>query len=191
MLFTSRRALITRGLIAMIFGLTLLMWPVLSFDVFVLLFGVFALVDGILIVVAALRVPRSEPWRLLTLLAGGAGGLVLGIATFVWPNMTVLLLVVLIALRSLIVGVAEVATSVWMCRHVVNARPAAWIVGTLGAVSIAFACFLLASPVAGVVALMWVTGLYAVVIGLMTTARAWAMGGVSRQVPLPAHHRAA
>jgi uncharacterized membrane protein HdeD (DUF308 family) len=170
----SRHALVLRGLIAMAFGLLLLVRPAIGLDVLVFLFGAFALIDGFLILTAALLSPPEQPDR-----AGGIVGGVLasavGLATFMWPGITVFALLLLIAIRALILGVTEIATSVSLCRHAIGDRGLWWLLGGVGALSIAFAVLLLAFPSAGVVALVRLTGLYAALIGLVLVVRAWVL----------------
>jgi uncharacterized membrane protein HdeD (DUF308 family) len=168
MWFGSYRTLILRGLIAIAFGILLIAWPAISLTMLILLFGAFAVVDGALIFTIGLQTPPGEAIRLVALFAG-ALAVIVGIATFLWPGLTEVVLLVLIALRAIIVGAAEMVTAARIGRHV----SMAWVLACMGLVSIAFGTLLLIYPGAGILALVWAIGVYAVVIGSLGIARVW------------------
>jgi uncharacterized membrane protein HdeD (DUF308 family) len=168
MWFGSARTLILRALVTIGFGVVLMAWPAISISVLILLFGAFALVDGGLIITTALQTRPGDPARAVALVAGALAVMV-GIVTFLWPGLTVLALIVLIALRAVIIGMAELITASWIGRH----STTAWFLAMLGLVSIAFGALLLVYPAAGTLALVWAIGLYAVVVGCAGIARLW------------------
>jgi uncharacterized membrane protein HdeD (DUF308 family) len=168
MWFGSPRTLILRGLVTIAFGVLLVALPAISLSALILLFGAFALVDGVLILTIALRMASGEAARPIALLAG-ALAVVVGIATFLWPGITELVLLVLIALRAMIIGIAELIIARWAGRH----SSLAWFLAALGLVSIAFGGLLLVYPGAGILALVWLIGLYAIVIGSASIVRVW------------------
>jgi len=167
MWFGSSRTLILRALITLTFGLLLIGWPTISLTVLILLYGAFALVDGALMLAAGLEMPSRTTARRAALLTGGLA-MIIGLVTFVSPSVTELVLVVLIAVRALIVGIAEAVTAVSIGRH----DAGAWWLGGVGLVSVALATLLLLYPGTGMVALVRVIGLYAVAIGCVGIARA-------------------
>ena len=168
MWFGSSRTLILRALVTIAFGVLLMAWPAISLSVLILLFGAFALVDGSLILTMGLRMGSGEPARRVALIAGALAAAV-GIVTFVWPGLTEVVLLVLIALRAMIIGIAELITAGQIGQH----SSVAWFLAGLGLVSIAFGALLLVYPRAGILAVVWVIGLYAIVIGCAGIARAW------------------
>lgn len=167
MWFGSSRTLILRGLITIAFGVLLMAWPAISLRVLILLFGAFALVDGTLILTMGIQMGSGEQARPVALVAGVLA-VVVGIVTFVWPGLTELVLLVLIALRAMIIGIAEL-----MMASRIGHSSVAWFLGALGLVSIAFGAILIVSPGAGILALVWLIGLYAIVIGSAGLARVW------------------
>ena len=133
-----------------------------------LLFGAFALVDGALILAMGLQMPSGEAARPVAFIAG-ALAVIVGIATFLWPGLTEVVLLVLIALRAIIVGTAEVVTAARIGRHV----SMAWLLACVGLLSIAFGTLLLVEPGPSILALVWLFGFYAIVIGSLGMASAW------------------
>ena len=168
MLFGSSRTLILRGLITVAFGVLLIGWPAISLTVLILLFGAFALVDGALIFATGLDLPSGEAARPVAFIAG-ALAVIVGIVTFLWPGLTGLVLLVLIALRAIIIGVAEMVMAARLGGH----TSGAWLLACVGLLSIAFGTLLLAYPGTGILALVWAIGVYAIVIGCLGLARAW------------------
>jgi uncharacterized membrane protein HdeD (DUF308 family) len=171
MWFGSTRTLILRALITLAFGILLIGWPAISLTVLILLFGAFALVDGALILAMGRQMPSGEAARPVMLIAG-ALAVIVGIATFLWPGLTEVVLLVLIALRAIIVGVAEIVTATRIGRH----DSLAWMLACVGLLSIAFGTLLLVYPGTGILALVWAIGLYAIVIGSLGMARVWLLG---------------
>jgi uncharacterized membrane protein HdeD (DUF308 family) len=186
MWFTSHQTLILRGLASIAFGLLLMVWPSISLEVLVLLFGVFALLEGSLVFATGILARPGVPDRWLTLLAGAAT-IAVGVVTFLWPGLTQVALLILIAVRALVIGAAELATAVYISRHVSGGGEATWLLASLGLLSIAFATILLAYPGTGLLALVWVIGLYAVMAGLMVVAKARLLM-LSRNAFTPVHH---
>ena len=168
MWFGSPRTLILRGLVTIAFGVLLVALPAISLSALMLLFGAFALVDGALILTMGLRMASGEPARPVALVTG-ALAVIVGIATFSWPGLTEVVLLVLIALRAMMIGIAELITASWVGRH----SSLAWFLAALGLMSIAFGALLLVYPGAGILALVWLIGLYAIVIGSAGIARVW------------------
>ena len=172
MWFASPRALIARGLVTIAFGMLLMWRPGISLQLFILVFAAYALLEGAFVLTAAAVAPRGEPGRAVAFVAGGLG-LTIGVFTFLWPGLTELALLILIALRVLVVGVAEIATAVYIGRHQSGWGTAMWLLACVGLLSIAFSTILLMYPSTGLLALVWAIGFYAVLLGMVLITKAW------------------
>ena len=106
-----------RGLAAVVFGLLAFAWPGMTLAVLVLLFGAYALVDGVLAIVVALR--GGTDHRLFMGLEGVVGVLA-GLAAFVFPGLTALVLLYIIAFWAVLTGVLEVVAAVRLRRVISN-----------------------------------------------------------------------
>ncbi len=156
-----------RGLLAIAFGSLLLVWPAVSLAAIVILFGVFAMLDGALALIAGLWTPARVPGRWMLLL-GGMLGLAVGCLALGWPRLTALALLYLIAVRAIVIGLAEVLTAAWLLRDLADA----WLLALVGLLSITFGTVLVLAPATGLMALIWVIGAYALVIGVALLATA-------------------
>src|SRR5919112_2093239 len=98
-------ALALRGLVAILFGLAALFWPGLILAVLIVLFGAFALVDGVLAVIAAFGSSGRGARRGL-LLIEGVVGILFGLVALLWPDLTALALLYIIAFWAILGGIA-------------------------------------------------------------------------------------
>ena len=90
-----------RGVLAVLFGLFAFFIPAITLLSLVLLFGAYVLLDGIFDLVAAVRSP-SHHWALVL---EGIVGMIAGILTFLWPGITAMVLLYLIAFWKCLLGV--------------------------------------------------------------------------------------
>ena len=155
-------AVALRGVLAILFGLVALFWPHLTLTVLVLFFGAFALVGGIFAVVTALG-DRGAHARWGMLLLDGLAGIVIGLIAFLWPGITALVWLYLIAVWAIVTGILETLIAVWMHRAVGNE----WMLLLGGIASILFGVLLAVLPGVGLLALTWLVGAYAIIFGVL------------------------
>jgi uncharacterized membrane protein HdeD (DUF308 family) len=166
------------------FGWLVILRPAVSLDVLVLLFGLFALVEGALAITAG-ALAKGQRGR-GTALAAGVWGVIVGAITLLWPGLTRLALLVLIAIRALVIGGADFAMAVHVGRwHGFGNNPTSWLLAAAGLISLGFGTMLLVYPGPGLLALVWALGVYAVTVGLITVARAWFLTIVSYGLTAP------
>jgi uncharacterized membrane protein HdeD (DUF308 family) len=119
------RLLALRGMVAVLFGLTALVWPGRTLTALVLLFGAYALVDGLLALIVS-RLDRHEFDHGWVLLLKGLAGIATGVLTFLWPSVTAQALVYLIAAWAILTGALEVVAAVDLRNVVEGERQLAW-----------------------------------------------------------------
>jgi uncharacterized membrane protein HdeD (DUF308 family) len=158
----SWRALAGRGVVAILFGVLALVWPGITLHALVLLFGAFALVDGAMMVAAGLTGARDPQGRHLPLVLQGLLGVAVGIVTFVWPGITALALLLLIAAWAFMTGTLAVGAAIRLRRVIENE----WLLAASGGLSVLFAVALVVSPRSGALAVTWLIGIYALVYGV-------------------------
>ena len=164
--FTRRWwALVLRGLAAIAFGILTFVAPVISLVALVILWGAYAIVDGVFAVVLAIRGARIAPgWGWL--LAEGIVGIGAGVVTFLWPGITAIALLAVIATWAVLTGIAEIVTAIRLRRQVRGE----WMLAASGVLSIVFGVLLAMKPGAGALAVTWMIGGYAVAFGALLVA---------------------
>jgi len=154
-----------RGVAAVIFGVLAFAWPGITLVVLTLFFGAYVLTDGILALMAAYgrREDRRPVWPLVLV---GLLGVVAGVTTFLWPEMTALLLLMFIAVWALFIGIFQIAAAIRLRKEIDNE----WMLGASGALSVLFGVLMIANTGAGAVAVAWMIGAYSIVFGLLLIA---------------------
>ncbi|GAB1850045.1 HdeD family acid-resistance protein [Achromobacter xylosoxidans] len=151
-----------RGVVAILFGLMAMFMPAITLSALVLVWGAFALADGVLALIAGIRIrERGKPlWALIIV---GLLGVAAGIVTFLWPGLTALILLYIIAIWALGAGVFQIVAAIRFRKEIRNE----WFLALSGLVSILFGAMLVLQPGAGALALVWVIGIYAVFFGIL------------------------
>lgn len=101
---------------------------------------------------------RDNGKPLWALIVVGLLGIAAGIVTFLWPGLTALVLLYIIAIWALVAGVFQIIAAVRFRKEIRNE----WLLGLSGVVSVLFGGMLIMQPGAGALALVWVIGIYAV-----------------------------
>lgn len=153
-------ALALRGICALIFGAIAVLLPGITIAALVLLFAAYMLVDGVLAIISALRAgQRHERWGLVLL--EGICDLLAGGIAIVWPLITILAFVYLLAAWSIITGGLMFSASFRL--HLAHGR---WLLAVAGLASLIWGFLLLFWPFVGAVVLAWWLGAYALVFGV-------------------------
>jgi len=150
-----------RGVLGVVFGVVALIWPDITLRALVLLYGFYALVDGLLALAALLVGGNLVRERRGWLIVEGVAGIAAGVIAFLWPEITALVLLYLIAAWAIATGVLEIAVAIWLRRELRGE----WLLALGGIVSVAFGVFLIVRPGEGAVAVVWLIGLFAILFG--------------------------
>lgn len=168
--------LLLRGILAIAFGILAFVWPGSALLGVVLLYGAYAFSDGILAFVTAFsrRDDRTPTWWLVVM---GIFGVLAGIAAFVWPGITAAVLVLLVGGWAIVMGVVEIAGAIELRKEIDNE----WWLVLGGVVSILFGMAMLANPGMGALALVWMIGIYALILGASWIAIALRLRGHAKR----------
>ncbi|MBN8762326.1 MAG: hypothetical protein BGP20_01155 [Thiobacillus sp. 63-78] len=154
--------LLLRGLVAIAFGVLVWFQPGISLAALVLLFGAYSAADGILGVWTAIAERKErEHWGLL--LIWGLLGIGIGILTFLVPGITALALLFYIAIWAVATGVLEIVAAIRLRKEIEGE----WLLILGGLVSVVFGVILMAQPLAGALAVLWLIAIYAVIFGVL------------------------
>jgi uncharacterized membrane protein HdeD (DUF308 family) len=135
--------------------------------VLTLMWGAYAFVDGVFALVAAFRV-RDGGRRMWSLLAVGVLGMAVGVLTFLWPALTALGLLLLIAAWAITTGIFEIVAAIRLRKEIDHE----WLLVVSGLASAVFGVLLVVWPASGALALIWVIASFAIVLGVLLVALA-------------------
>lgn len=153
--------LIVRGIAAVLFGIVVFVSPNIALTALVLLWGAYTLVDGIAAFMVGVQGRQGNNHWWITVLEGLVG-VITGILTFLWPNITALLLLYIIAGWAIITGILKIMSAIQLRREI---RGEFWL-GLGGAVSLLFGVLLVVSPEAGILSLLWLLAIYSIMFGV-------------------------
>jgi len=162
-----------RGVLAILFGVFALFWPGVALLTLVYVFGAYAILDGIAAIVAGIRHRKEEGhwvWQIIQ----GVISIAAGVIAFVWPGVTLLAILFLIAFWAIVAGIAEIVQSVNMRRTGTGSWGWMLAAGILGVV---FGILLLVWPGTGIVTLLWLAGIYAIIFGVIIVVLAFKVRG--------------
>src|SRR6187397_181764 len=98
--------LVLRGIVAILFGVLAFAWPGMTLGALILLFGAYALVNGILASVAAFTNSTDTPWWILAL--EGLVSIAAAVAAFLYPGITAVVLLVVMAMWAIVTGIFQI-----------------------------------------------------------------------------------
>jgi uncharacterized membrane protein HdeD (DUF308 family) len=154
--------MLLRGVISIAFGVLIFTQPGISLKALTLLFGAFAFADGITSLISAFGGRKqNENWWILLLV--GLCGIGIGVLTFISPAMTAIVLLFYIAAWAIASGLLEIVAAIRLRREIEGE----WWLALGGLLSVAFGIFLMARPGAGVLALLWMIGAFAIAFGVV------------------------
>jgi uncharacterized membrane protein HdeD (DUF308 family) len=173
-----------RGLLAVVFGVLALVQPIAALTALVFVFGVWAIIDGVNALALAIG-----GWRSWQLVLAGLIGVAVGIFTFVQPSITAVGLFAVVAAWAVARGILEIVVAIELRRQI---RGEGWLI-LAGVASIVFGVLMILLPVAGLLAIAWIIGVYALVFGVLYCALAFRLRRVheaerhptARPTPMP------
>jgi len=162
-----------RGLLLLLFGLAAIAWPGVTLTVLVLWIGAGFLVNGALVLGAAIvgRDVQGRGWMALD----GLLGIGVGILTFLYPGITGLVLLWLVAGWAILSGALQIAAAVQF-RKVIRGE---WMLGLAGALGIVFGVLLIARPGVGLLTLALLIGWFALFYGALLIALGFRLRGLA------------
>ena len=163
-----------RGVLAIVFGAIALIFPGITMLSFILVFAAFALVDGVLAMVAAVRAARRrDRWGVLTV--QGLVSIAAGVLAFLWPGLTAVAFVLLLAAWAIVSGGLMLSAAFRL-----NVDHGRWWLALGGFAAMAFGVLLILAPLVGAVVVTWWIGAFAIVHGallLVLAYRLWSRRG--------------
>ena len=171
-------AFLIRGIIAILFGIVILMNPGIAITVFILFFAGFAFADGVIALIAAFRTDVNR----VCLILEGIAGIGLGLLAFFHPFATIATLAVflayVVAAWALVTGIMEVVMA-WRMRAEIKNE---WFLIAVGVLSILLGIYLFFAPGIALLAWIWYIAFYAFLSGIGFIAFALRLKGLGHRV---------
>jgi uncharacterized membrane protein HdeD (DUF308 family) len=161
-----------RGIAAIIFGVLAFLNPQDALLALVLLWAAYALVDGIFSIIAGFRGrATNRQWWVAVL--EGVVGILAGIGVYLFPDITALVLLYIVAAWAIITGILEIISAVQLRKEIEGEF---WL-GLSGLASIVFGVLLILFPGAGLLTLLWLVAAFAIVFGVAMIMLAFRLKG--------------
>jgi uncharacterized membrane protein HdeD (DUF308 family) len=113
-------------------------------------------------------------------------GIFAGILTFIWPGLTALGLLIMIAAWAIVTGILEIVAAIKLRKEIKRE----WLLVVAGLCSVVFGVLLMLMPEAGAVVLVLWIGAYALVFGILLMVLAFKVRRLGKEVLTPAAARA-
>jgi uncharacterized membrane protein HdeD (DUF308 family) len=179
MLARSWPILVIRGIAAIIFGVLAWFWPDITLLTLVLFFSAYLLVDGVSNLVTAARGEvRDSRWVIASM---GTVEIIIALLAFLWPDLTAIGLVFLIAAWAVTTGTIVVLAAYYLRREIESE----WVLAATGILLMLFGLYLALFPGAGAISLVLLIGAGAIVNGLLSLVLAMRLRRWLQQVATP------
>jgi uncharacterized membrane protein HdeD (DUF308 family) len=178
--------LLLRGIALLLFGITAVVWPGITFVSLALLFAVYVLVAGMADIVVAIRAASHKRSWFVTFLLGAIEAVV-GIYLVRYPTVAVATFVWIIGITFILQGVFALIVSF------VDTKDAGIrFLEVIGSVlSILAGLVLLGNPVAGGLTFIWILGIYGIIAGILSIASALSVRHMSTEADKVLSHHGA
>jgi uncharacterized membrane protein HdeD (DUF308 family) len=154
------RGLAIRGVIAIAFGVLMLVWPGITLATLILLIGALAAVDGVASLLLAFSVmPVSHRWWYVL---SGIAGLAVGVFAYASPGISALALLYVVGAWAIVIGALQFAEA---AATAVDGRHRALLV-LYGIVAVVFGAIMILRPGDGAIALVALIAAYAIISGV-------------------------
>ena len=160
--------LILQGVLGIAVGILAIIYPDLALATIALLFAVWAIASGIAQLTAGWRVAeaRGKSWPFLV---SGAVSVIAGILAVLYPDVTILYLILLLGAWMLISGMMEVYTA-WRIRNEITGE---WILALAGALRVVAGILILAMPYVGAILTAALFATWAILSGAAALFLGW------------------
>jgi uncharacterized membrane protein HdeD (DUF308 family) len=173
-------AVALRGVLGIVFGLIAFYLPGATILSLVFIFAAYVIVDGVFAIISAIRAARQgERWGLLVV--EGIADFLVGALSMLWPGLTALAFVLIIACWSVVSGSLMVFAAFNL-----NIEHGRWWLVLSGALSVVFGVLLIGAPLLGVIVVAWWLGAYAFAFGVKLLILAFKLWSHRHDHPQPA-----
>ena len=168
-------AFLLRGVLGIIFGVVVILFPGIGLVAVVALFAAWALIGGISSLIGAWRSRGQKEWWVGIL--EGLVGIVAGIVAILLPPAAALALLFVVAAWAIVIGVLQI----WMAIRLREQITGELWMGLSGVVSILFGLLLVIFPGTGILSVLFLVGLFSILMGGAMVLLGWRLRGIRAQ----------
>jgi uncharacterized membrane protein HdeD (DUF308 family) len=168
-------AFILRGVLGILFGVMVIVFPGIGLTAIILVFAAWALVGGASSLIGAWRSRTQRDWWVG--LFEGLAGLAAGIVAILLPAAAALALLFIVAGWAIVTGVLQIWMAVRLREQI---RGEVWM-GLSGLISILFGLFLVIFPGTGILSVLLLVGLFSILMGVPMVLLGWRLRSIHSQ----------
>lgn len=169
-------AVALRGAAAIVFGLIALLWPGLTLTTLVFVFGFFALLEGFVTLIGMFTGASPRPWW--SQLLGALLSLAAGFIAIFTPAITALALLYVVAFWAILRGITDIVSAIELRKEIDNE----WFLALSGVLSVVLGVLFILMPGVGILSLLWLLGVYVLVIGIVLVVLGFRMRGTMKRL---------
>lgn len=166
------------GVLTVITGILLVVWPHISLLVAAIFFGIQLIISAVFRFIWAFTAPAAHGWARVVMVIVAILSLIAGLILLRDPVMAVFLLGVVLGIYWITTGLLDIFTAVGYAE-----LPRRWLVALMGGLAIVAGIIVLANPVTSLLFLAWVLGIWLIIFGIITAVRAIMIRGGARTAP--------
>jgi hypothetical protein len=152
-----------QGVIGIGFGLLVVIWPKETLIILIGLTGMFLLLGGVLgLIIAFAGSMNHLSWGWT--LAGSLVSILAGTVLVKWPAPTLLIFLIILGIWAVAAGTLSMASALELHMEI----PYAWLLALAGLCSLLFGVVLLFIPAIGLRMLIYLTGVFVIVYGIIS-----------------------
>lgn len=180
-LLRSWKSMLLRALLAVLFGVILLVWPEATTLVLLIAFGIFVIADGVVsIVLSIIGMREKTGWGFL--LFRGILELLIGAITLARPGVTLVALIYVIAIWAIAMGFIEIVA----CFDFPFSAGSKVLLVIGGLLWIAIGVLLILFPGSGIVTVILLLGIFSIVLGIVQAVLSILIRKELKDMPVPA-----
>ena len=168
-------AFLLRGVLGILFGVVVILFPSIGLVAVVALFAAWALVGGVQSLITAWRSRGQKDWWVGIL--EGLVGIAAGVIAILLPEAASLALLFIVAGWAIVVGVLQI----WMAIRLREQITGELWMGLSGLVSILFGLLLVIFPGTGILSVLLLVGIFSVLMGVAMVLLGWRLRDIRAQ----------
>jgi uncharacterized membrane protein HdeD (DUF308 family) len=168
-------AFILRGILGILLGVVVIVFPGIGLSAIILLFAIWALVGGASSLIGAWRSRGRQEWWVG--IFEGLAGLSAGVVAILLPAITALALLFIVAGWAIVTGVLQI----WMAIRLREQISGEVWMGLSGLISILFGLVLVIFPGTGILSVLLLVGVFSILLGVPMVLLGWRLRSIHAQ----------